>query len=287
MNIAAPPRFADIEICCHCNARCVFCPVSANPLPPRVMPDELFEHIITDLHCFALEWVALNHYNEPLLDPGFWRKVEILARNAMRLRLYTNGILLTPDKAKKLARLGIVESIVVNVPSADAGDYRRLMGVAMPPALIDNIGAAQRYGYKVYVCVNGTPDNADRRVGELQQALLQRTGGRGKVYRHFTHDRAGLVNHTETIAGSHWQGTLGGCARMREHIHVDVEGKVFLCCQDYLQQHVWGDLGVETAASVWHGATANLYRSMVSGDTPAPDDFICRRCAEVVRTGDE
>src|SRR6266849_1911276 len=59
----------DIEISSHCNARCQYCPVSTDPKPKRVMSMELFEHIAQQIAPYRPEWVSLNSFSEPLLDP--------------------------------------------------------------------------------------------------------------------------------------------------------------------------------------------------------------------------
>jgi len=42
----------------------------------------------------------------------------------------------------------------------------------------------------------------------------------------------------------------GGCERFAGHLHVSWEGKVFLCCQDYEQSVVLGDLREESVAAI-------------------------------------
>src|SRR5580700_5296094 len=59
----------DIETCSHCNARCQYCPVSLDPKPKHVMPLDLFEHIARQIAPHQPDWVALNNFSEPLLDP--------------------------------------------------------------------------------------------------------------------------------------------------------------------------------------------------------------------------
>ena len=280
-------RHADVEINAHCNARCRFCPVAADALPPRLMPLSVYERVVAALDPLHLDWVSLNHYNEPLLAPDFLDRTEVLARAGLRLRLFTNGCRLKADVVARLVRQDVVERIVVNLPSADAGRYRELMGVRMPPALLDDVARAAEAGLPVHVCVNGDGRRTPAEAAELRAYF----GAREVpvvVYANLTHDRAGLLEGPLVRAPGRFTGTPAGCRRVYEHLSVNVEGKVFLCCQDYRQEHVLGDLLLDTVEAVLAGERAVRFRRQIFGDLPADRDLICRSCIELnhVRTGD-
>ncbi|MCA1576686.1 MAG: hypothetical protein LC794_04900 [Acidobacteria bacterium] len=85
-TLSFTPHRVDIETCRQCNARCLFCPQSVAPKSRGVMPMELFSLILSRLEGTTPEWVAFNHYGEPLVDPFFKQRVELLRERNFRLR---------------------------------------------------------------------------------------------------------------------------------------------------------------------------------------------------------
>jgi hypothetical protein len=51
-----------------------------------------------------------------------------------------------------------------------------------------------------------------------------------------------------------------------------------LCCEDYDEKHVVGDLTHESVTEVLTGSRFALLRKWVYGIEEAPADFICRGC---------
>ena len=54
--------------------------------------------------------------------------------------------------------------------------------------------------------------------------------------------------------------------------------KAILCCQDYDEYHVVGDLTSESVAEVLAGPELAKLRRFAYGLEEAPADFICRKC---------
>ena len=61
-------------------------------------------------------------------------------------------------------------------------------------------------------------------------------------------------------------------------MHVTPHGKCVLCCQDYFDQYVIGDLHTESLDEILGGPQMALYRRWLYGMEEAPQDFICRHC---------
>lgn len=273
-------RYVDIEITSHCNARCRFCPVSADPLPRRFMPRDVFLTVLSRLEGYPVKWVALNHYNEPLLDPDFLEKVRLLDRSGLALRLFTNGMLLRPEISDELSAIGNVESIIVNIPTDNPREYEERMGVRMLPGLLSQVRYAAAKGLRVVICINGT-DQISQRWAKTAHGVL---GESVHVHLNSTHDRAGHVGGApEVQEAGHWSGPLMGCRRALEHLHVNVDGWVYLCCQDYHQQHLLGDVSSSSIREIMTGVEAVGLRRRIFGEGPAPMDFICRSCVELLR----
>ncbi|NNM00329.1 MAG: FkbM family methyltransferase [Gammaproteobacteria bacterium] len=270
-------RSLNIETCTSCVGRCGFCPVSENPnARPRFMPLSLLEDILAATQRYRLNFVALNIYSEPLLHPEFLEQVALVKRYGQQLALFTTGALLTPEISKQLADLDATDRVVINLPSIDPEEYRRYMGVKFPNHLVANVRAAAAAGLPVSVAINGISD-CNRRYQAIVAAL---EGSNVDVFVNLTHDRAGASTSSEAASGGDHHGKLRGCRRSMEDITVGVDGKVILCCQDYHQRHVLGDLATTALEDILDGAAALDLRQQIFGERDADADLICHGCAE-------
>ena len=270
-------RSLNIETCTSCVGRCGFCPVSENPnARPKFMSMALLESILAATQRYRLNFVALNIYSEPLLHPDFLEQAALVKRYGQPLALFTTAALLTPQISEKLAALEVVNRVVVNMPSVDPEEYRRYMGVKFPKGLLENIRGAAKAGLPVSIAINGISD-CNRRYKEIVAAL---DCPDVKVFVNLTHDRAGASTSSETVAGGDHHGKLRGCRRSMEDITINVEGKVVLCCEDYYQRHVLGDLATTELEAILDGAAALDIRRQIFGQTTAQKDLICHGCAE-------
>ena len=158
-------------------------------------------------------------------------------------------------------------------------DYRRLMGVKMPRDLIDNLKYAVHVGLPVRICINGLTANAERSQTILEQ-LSDADQAAPAAFQNYTHNRAGAISGAEIIPQTIWSGPLRGCRRAVEDVTVNVDGKLMLCCEDFHQAHILGDLRTQTLEEILTGETAITYRRRIFGLDAAPGNFICRNCAE-------
>jgi len=75
---------------------------------------------------------------------------------------------------------------------------------------------------------------------------------------------------------------LRGCnnlgSRPIEHIHINPRGQCVLCCEDYDEFHIIGDLTTQSIDEVLTGEEVARLRRMIYGLEEAPADFICRKC---------
>jgi hypothetical protein len=93
-------------------------------------------------------------------------------------------------------------------------------------------------------------------------------------------DRAGLMSIGARPQRPHPR--LRGCenvgSRPLQHLHITPHGRCVLCCEDYYERHVIGDLTVSTVAEVLSGPEIARLRRWVYGLEEAPADFMCRKC---------
>jgi radical SAM protein with 4Fe4S-binding SPASM domain len=77
-------------------------------------------------------------------------------------------------------------------------------------------------------------------------------------------------------------GKLAGCeligSRPLQHLHITATGDCILCCQDYDENYVVGDLKTQSVRAVLEGDEMARMRRMAYGVEDSPEDFICRSC---------
>lgn len=125
-----PPMIVEVEVNSRCNRRCVYCPVSLNPVPsvPRLMRDQVFDRLLDELAGYGFDGrLSYHFYNEPLIR----KDLHILAGRARRKlpqafqQLFTNGDLLTDARYDELVAAGIDKFIVTRHDDSDAPKRER------------------------------------------------------------------------------------------------------------------------------------------------------------------
>jgi hypothetical protein len=266
-----------IEINSHCNLRCRFCPVSEAPLPKRFMRDDVYRIVLNRVSQAGIGRICLNHYGEPTLDPMLGEKIALARDMGIGVDLFSNGSSLKTEWLKQWGECGDV-CLVVNLPAIDAATYASVTGWKHMDRVLKNIREATSHGVPTQVTIN-----APTAIGFLERQRLKRrinrlTGVKAVFAR--VESRAGAMNDSRYAQSPMHHGPLAGCYRMLSKLVVNFEGKLFLCCQDYHQEEILGDLNSSSIEDIMRSDRAVLVRRWIFGAEQAPDDFICRRCEE-------
>jgi SynChlorMet cassette radical SAM/SPASM protein ScmF len=125
-----------------CNLACRHCYLAPKFDPGAragVLPVEAFETAIREAKPLGLEAVKLTG-GEPLLHPRIADLLDIVRREDLTMRMETNGVLLTPELARKAAECK--EAFVsVSLDGADAGTHDWIRGIS---GSFERAGAAVR-----------------------------------------------------------------------------------------------------------------------------------------------
>lgn len=268
----------EIEISTRCNWRCEYCPVSLSPKPAHTMPLALFEEVIFKARRHGIGCATLNSYNEPTIDPLFDERIGILARTPLRIQLHTNGAGLSAARLALLAESGVVKQMFFNLPSLDPERFRAMTGA--PPRTLERlrtaIARALELGLTIGFSIQGTSDGRAETVAALRHWLGARF--RDTMVGDWpTTDRAGALGNQY---GRHIgvRRALTGCADVLNWLCVAVNGDCFLCCEDYYQKVVFGNVRDGELADVLGSPRARQIRRWVYGAEDAPADFLCRSC---------
>jgi hypothetical protein len=246
------------------------------------MPLDFYEEIVRQLAEFkdTIEGVSMIHYNEPTIDKRFVDQVGILRAHGLPPAVLTNGTGLTPPRVDAIMKLGGLKFLSINLSTLDReryaadrrGDHLRV--VMKNLEYIRNVPLAE----SMEIAVLGQGDDDHRR--DFEQITAHFAGSCFTVKYYEVMDRAGNLPiglhpgaPLERLCGCEQTGS-----RPLQWVTITPHGKCVLCCQDYFDRYVVGDLNEQPLREILAGPEMALLRRWVYGLEEAPDDFICRRC---------
>ena len=272
-------KVVSIETMTACNQKCYFCPVSIAPREDENMPRELYERIVAQLREYRLDGVFLQSYNEPTIDKRFVDNCRTLFEAGLPVAVLSNGSGLTPGKVDELLRLGTMRYLCINLSTLDRDKYKADRGADHLGVVLRNLDYLRnlKLAEQMRIVVLGGMDDVHRSDFE---AIRERfAGSLFEVAMHRATDRAGWLS-----TGHHVERKkkLAGCdligSRPIQHLHITPAGKCILCCQDYDEVHIVGDLAMSSVREVLAGEEMAKMRRWVYGIEEAPEDFMCRTC---------
>jgi MoaA/NifB/PqqE/SkfB family radical SAM enzyme len=275
-------KIVSLEMMTTCNQKCYFCPVSIAPREDYVMPEELFLRIVEELQPFrgTLESVFLQSYNEPTLDRRFVEHCRTLIDNGLPVAVLSNGSGFTPAKTDALMAMGGLRFLCINLSTLDRERYIHDRGADHLQAVLRNLDYLKDLplAQQMNMVVLGTGNDVHQRDFE---AIRERfAGSRFSVEHHVVMDRAGWLDVGLKAADPNRR--LAGCdnvgSRPLQHLHITPQGRCVLCCEDYDENYVVGDLTNSTIREVLEGDELAKMRRWVYGLEDAPADFMCHNC---------
>lgn len=275
-----------VETITECNRSCWYCPNAHFPRrPSAVMSAELFEAVLDEVsRTFTkrqLRTVSLAAYNEPTLDPAFRERLVTLARKGFDYYFITNGTGVTEDLVDFLVRESIpISSFHVNLPAVDPEEYGRATGgrpedvLALRRGLAGLFRRGADFGAKMTLVVHGDGGEGHRRNFERVQDFWR--GEAVSVLFLPVMNRAGLLDKVIPPPIDHGTDRVWCRSRHLDSLFVNVEAGLYLCCHDFHQESVYGNL------------TRSPLRDLLRSEARAQAirEFkaqFCRRCSFAVK----
>ena len=220
------------------------------------------------------------HYNEPTADRLFLDRLAVLGRHGLPAAILTNGTGLTPRRVDAILEMGGIHHLSVNLSTLDRSRYARdRQGDHLDLVLrhLDYV-KDRPLAPQMEIVVLGRGDEDHKK--DFAQISARFGDSRFAVKQYEVMNRAGNV--PLGLRPSEPYQKLCGCeqtgSRPLQWVHITPHGKCVLCCQDYHDKYVVGDLHRETLDEVLSGPLMARMRRWVYGLEEAPDDFICRDC---------
>lgn len=253
----------DIGITNLCNADCIMCP-HRNIKKFGTMKMNLYKKIIDDVSQCGIESVNLSFFGEAMLDKTLIDKIIYAKSKNLKVGFFTNAALMFKDKSKEMIDAGI-DRITVSMDSNDKKIYEKIRVNCeyndVKKNILDFLELRKKSKKKITV--------------SMVAVLMDENYNNLKEYHSFWGPKVDSINliNMENRSDSfdkkskkslsYKKGLIREpCPLIWEHMVIDWDGKVVLCCNDYLHEVVVGDLNKETIKDVWFGNKINMFRSI-------------------------
>jgi mycofactocin radical SAM maturase len=152
------------ELTYACNLSCVHCLSSSGRRDPRELSTEECKAVIDELQRMQVFYVNIGG-GEPTVRPDFWELVEYAVGHQVGVKFSTNGVKLTPERARWLAATDYVD-VQISLDGATAEVNDAVRGPGSYDTAIRAMGNLRDAGFKDFkLSIVMTRQN----VGQLDQ----------------------------------------------------------------------------------------------------------------------
>lgn len=261
-----PPKIM-MELTNACNHRCLFCANRRMKRPVGFMEGGVFRRVATEAVGLGVREIALYTTGESLLHPELPELVAF-ARQAGFSYVYlsSNGALLTPELSRRLIEAGL-HSLRISFNAGSRESYHKLHGRDDFDTVVENIRHYDRIRKELEAetllsvgCVlnrwnSGEKSRLERllsgHVDAFKWTRVRVQGGQmPQAIKEMAAEERGRANGIEPC-GLLWNG-----------LHVTYSGRLSLCCVDFDEQMVVGDVLREGLAACWNGEQMRGHRRL-------------------------
>lgn len=255
------PSHIFIESTRACNLKCKSCPRDKFCSGGGHMDMTIFRKIIDEAGAFGRRNFCLHMLGEPLMNPALVEMVSYIkkANPGHCVLLTTNGYLMDERRAKGLILAGL-DKAAFSIFSLQTQKNLELTGRGDIDTVIANIRVMailrrkNRAATKIYVRFLVSNENA----GELEdmRALAKKLGVYFEARK--THNYTGVIKNdctSETV-----RGLRHPCYHPWFSPAVTWDGKMVLCCSDWNNSTMLGDVSKESISAIWNGPLIKEFR---------------------------
>mgnify|MGYP003628036426 CR=1 FL=1 len=265
-----------------CNLRCIHCYSDSGAKQyPGELNWEQMQAVVDDLADYQIPSLLLSG-GEPLVHPRFFDLVKYASDKGLKLTISTNGKLLSPDNAERLAAIGNVAYVGISLDGiGDVYDHFRGK-IGAFKAAVNGFRACEKAGLKTGLRLTLTRHNAssiDDILDFAEEQEIQRVcfyhlvpAGRGVDLQGLPPELARKAINTVLARIERWE--KAGVTREILTVAQPADG-VYLYLRQRQEQR--GDAENSRQLLVWNGGEANSFGSGIANIDPVgnvhPDQF--------------
>jgi hypothetical protein len=267
----ARPETVNIEITAACDARCVHCPRLDMDRPMKPMPVELFRKVVEQAAALDVRALCPNGYGEictlpqAVLEEYFGYIAA--TRHKFRVLINSNGNRMTEERAELFIRheVYLVNVTIDGATAETAESIRKNLKFDRIEENIRRLIAMRDRAGKKYPKVRVGMILMPQTLPEVQPFLNRWRG---------VADYAGIGGFSSRLASveqapappllqlggaaappeseDHWPKPTA-CVLPFRDLNIWADGKAVLCCEDWNEEYVVGDMNTQTMKEIWHG----------------------------------
>jgi len=265
------PNHLWLEVTNRCNADCIFC--------GRQYIDELhdmdfnlYKKIINS--CPTAKIVQTQGVGEPLMYPHIIEAVSYARRKGKNVVFYTNASLLDSSMAERLLDVGL-NRIIFSVDECTKEGYESLRRGLKWETVLGNIKRFEKlkkkggYKTKTQIRMTRTKENRSRMPGIIAfwRGIVKTVVVRQEVY---------IPPPNMLRENKYSSGKPIKCKRITQHLSVKSNGDLVLCCRDWFNVYLMGNLKDKGILDVFNGEKFNEVRNSMAKGVNYPS--ICNYC---------
>ena len=274
------PSAIQIQTTSLCNASCIFCgwKNTRKSLPQGQMEESLFRKIADECGRNFVTRISPYLMNEPLIDKDLPRRIAYLSKRVKpwtKIKLSTNGALLTPEVSERLIDAGL-RRLWVSVQGYSQETYGQSMSLDLK-SVLNNID--------VFL------EMKKRRKAKLPKLLI--TTLRTKIVEHELEEAARYwamrgvewrLHNPDNRSGEDISNLSTQkiefrrrCDLFLKQAYILYNGDMILCCHDWGRTVVLGNVAESSIKEIWNSKKyLDLIREYQAGDFS--NLAICRNC---------
>ena len=277
-------RSIQIQTTSICNARCKICPYATSFLAKNkaCMDDTVFGKVVFRIKEANIEISKLCMYlqNEPLTDPSLFDRINVIKKTFGRipLELSTNCALLDPARAETLITCAkdVQFNMHLSFHGTNKKEHEDMMGISYDTALAN---------IKTYLSLSDRTSITNRIVSvcvdkKKAQLFWKSIFEELSLTRHPSlrllenNNRAGNLSGEYAYSFVRERAPYLTCRRLRNWIHVNWRGEVIICCNDYENEVILGNLLTTPLQKI----IKDIPKTIDAAIKKYGKSFICNRC---------
>jgi len=276
------PRNIQIQTIAACNAHCIFCPhgKTKNPLPRGSMDWDLYRAIIDEIIKHRVFRISPYLMNEPLLDKEIGERIRYISskkRFPTYTKINTNASLLTEEMSRDLLDSGL-DVLTCSVHGIVKEKYEQTMVGLKFEEVLENIDRFLELKRKL------RKKKPELRITMVRTKLIEPDVEKIKEYWRKRNVRVAIRPMSNRAHESISSLTINArplmpftwCHRLFEQIYINVKGQLLICCNDWEQTTILGDLTKQSIYEAWHGEPyMEVRRRFLKGQVKG---MLCENC---------
>ncbi len=283
-----PPRefpfWLNVELTNNCQLDCFFCSRQTSTRPLGEMAPAVLRQIVAEAKGYPGVGLRLTGWGEPLLHSQIDDMVAIIKEAGLPLKIYTNGLALTPQLMERFIDLG-VDDLQFSLQGLNAKQYEFNRRRADFTKLMANIEmAAQKRGNssKPFLSVLTSVLASEAKEADAESFLAHFLSLVDKVAVDLTNlNFVSDVERVKPYLGEQSSGLLRRpCVDLFLALEIKYDGLIQFCGQDAnsLPQYSLGKVGELGLHEAWHSEKMNAQRQQVGRELGHDSLPLCRNC---------